>query len=489
MILECIKNDESQSNTELETESVEEQRIALPTLPPPLGDMISEVAKVRKVHQDLPTLIGLATISAAIGKSCRLDTGRFRTPANIFALPTGSSGSGKSTAYNDISAPLFDVEKEELETWNTQTRPNLEAKKKLLKSEEKRLQSKSHRKSEDYGSIVQDLARITASLNEIEKQLEPPRLLAEDATSQKLGALLEASNETLAVFSSEAGDILSNIAGRYNSSGRTDEHLFLKGFTGEPHRVDRVGRDPVSLDHPCMTICWITTPDELAGLFRNERFVTGGLLPRFLICESESSPMKDDGTIEQFDPEIQKRWNQCIRGILEIRNQEILIPSTKEALKVFIEYGNRHAEEHDREPEADSFNSRRREIAERLSVCLHVLEHGAKNVAGRSLTKEIAEMACALSSFYSQAHLGILRRLIRENDMKEIDRLHSTAMQNGVESADGYQTTLRELIKNNGYKRERIELLSKRYPEKIQIVTTSPGSSGGRPSILVVVTR
>jgi hypothetical protein len=224
--------------------------------------------------------------------------------ANLYVLPTAPSGSGKTKSFNEITRPYYEAQQEALDQWRATKLPSLKAEETELKAKQSKLVGLIS-KGQDEEDTRYSLEKIAGRLEDHRKELIPARLLAEDVTTQKLTTMLEASNETLSVFTSEAGDVLSNLAGRYNSSGRTDETLYLKGFLGEPVMVDRVGSESVSLSKPCITTCWLTTPIELAGLFATDRYREGGLLPRFLICESLSRPEKRTAENRHFSSAIQ----------------------------------------------------------------------------------------------------------------------------------------------------------------------------------------
>ena len=165
----------------------------------------------------------------------------------------------------------------------------------------------------------------------------------------------------------------------------------------------------MTLSKPCLSICWVTTRDELEGLFGNPRFVSGGLLPRILICRSRSDPMIDEDIARHSDPEIIGTWHRSIHAVLQMRNSCSVVQQTDESMAVFRNYGNKAARRFKKEPELASFNARRREIAQKIALTIHVMQHGA-NVENTMMEPATARIACELSSYYAKTHLGIIRQ-------------------------------------------------------------------------------
>ncbi len=76
----------------------------------------------------------------------------------------------------------------------------------------------------------------------------PPRLIADDVTTEAAASLLAEQGGRLAVLSAEGG-IFSTLAGRY-SGGVPSLEVFLKGHAGDLLRVDRKGRPAEHVSAP-----------------------------------------------------------------------------------------------------------------------------------------------------------------------------------------------------------------------------------------------
>ena len=170
--------------------------------------------------------------------------------------------------------------------------------------------------------------------------------------------------------------------GRCNKTDRTDEGVLLKAWTGEPCRINRLSRKPVSLRNPCLTLLLCCTPDEVRTLFANERFIMGGLMPRFLVCESFSRPKERNGKQDGLHSSIWDNWGQLISSLYD-RYHKVesieRIQANEESIQLFNEAHNAYCHSFDYRPEGDSFEARRVEQAMRLAVCLHAATHGNKS--------------------------------------------------------------------------------------------------------------
>ncbi|MCA2356762.1 YfjI family protein [Mycobacterium intracellulare] len=104
-----------------------------------------------------------------------------------------------------------------------------------------------------------------------------PRLIASDATPEQLGVLMADNGERMIVADAE-GDVFDMLAGRYSASPSMT--LFLQSYSREYVRVDRVGRAPVSLDEPALTMCLGTQPSVWHEVMSNPRFAGKGFVAR-----------------------------------------------------------------------------------------------------------------------------------------------------------------------------------------------------------------
>jgi hypothetical protein len=105
-------------------------------------------------------------------------------------------------------------------------------------------------------------------------------LIAGDVTEEKLRNMLAEQGGRLAIFAPE-GELFSQMAGRYTQHGAASFEVYLQAFSGDPIRVDRVGRSADIVHHPALTVAATVQPTVIAGLAARPEFRGRGLLGRF----------------------------------------------------------------------------------------------------------------------------------------------------------------------------------------------------------------
>ena len=199
-------------------------------------------------------------------------------PANLWLLPALAPGNRKSAVERAAAAPLRDWERDqavEMATDIAAAASDL----KVAEARAKELRTQAAKATSDVE--VRDLARRAAEIERAAPQVPtPPQLWTSDATPENLGMLLETHGERMAWLSAEGG-FFEIVGGRY-SKGVPNLDLMLKAHAGDPERVDRIGRPPVYLHEPLLTIAMSPQPELLRGLMAKPGFRGRGLLGRFL---------------------------------------------------------------------------------------------------------------------------------------------------------------------------------------------------------------
>jgi len=161
---------------------------------------------------------------------------------------------------------------------------------------------------------LQEAEQLAVSLPEVPTE---PRLVASDATPEKVASLLAGNGGRLAVLNAESGGLFSILAGRYAKNGPNFD-VFLQAHAGDPLRVDRVGRPSESVQHPALTLVLTPQPDVLAKLADEPGFRERGLLGRFLYA----LPASLVGTRKFSEKEISRSsklaYSRLVDGLLSI---------------------------------------------------------------------------------------------------------------------------------------------------------------------------
>tara|TARA_R110002012_G_scaffold183514_2_gene349918 strand:+ start:1034 stop:2470 length:1437 start_codon:yes stop_codon:yes gene_type:complete len=448
-------------------------------LPKEAQDICREIARTRLLPHDLPGAMVLATAAAALGKGIELDCPPHKTRPNIFLLANARSGTGKSDCARDIFAPIYKAEEQANETHDC-IKHKKTAETKLLEKEIASI--KGHNEAN-----IEKLAELTEKHEAALKALKPRRIIIEDATEAAMKQTFANNREQLALVSAEGGQVVANLLGRYgDAKGQSSDTVALKAFSGDPDAQSRVGTGETRLKSPCLTIALVLTPDKCRELFRNQRFIEGGLMPRFLIAHSNARPQHDDGTRGRPDTEILERWESTILELVATyrnANAPAVIQCEPEALELFRDHWNTEFVDCFDEIEGDAaFYARHVEQAKRIALILHALKHG-KSACHEQLTKTTADEALALVNWFVANQEAAIAEARTDRTRTIIERIGEVARDYGTETEKGQAVTLRNL-KRNGIAEDEVGKLVKIQPEKFEI---QRHKSKGRPSLRLII--
>lgn len=139
------------------------------------------------------------------------------------------------------------------------------------------------------------------------------RFYGDDVTTEKLVSMISDNDGKAAIFSPEGG-IFDMLKGMYSKYVNID--VFLKGYSGDPIRVDRIGRESETIYNPVLTIMLLAQPSVLAGVMENGNFRGRGLTARFLYCVPETNIGKRKYRSKAIPDAVYRRYERCIREIL-----------------------------------------------------------------------------------------------------------------------------------------------------------------------------
>jgi Protein of unknown function (DUF3987) len=349
----------------------------LDALPPLLQNVAQRLADLHGVPLEFPAAVAMTVTGAAVGRGLRLKTVRgMTTYPNLYLLVGMRSGLGKSTVMKPLFAPFFAYERQ-LQAEHATRLPEVEAELTIVR---KRI-----------GKIVQngaasdkkELAELNVTEQELLAQQNPPRLVVEDITSPKLALVMQQNRDVVASLSSDARGTGKLLLGRYNESN-LDEDIYLKAFSSDSARQDRVGRAGAVLDEPCLAIAWATQPDLFDQLFNNKTVTASGLACRFL-------PLRINGQIGEPSYDEQSTaadavtaFDQAVNGLIARYHQarSCLTISAEIKAREMIESYSRETGRRARDGDLawiSSFAARWAEIAWRIALIFHCAEHGSQS--------------------------------------------------------------------------------------------------------------
>jgi Protein of unknown function (DUF3987) len=269
---------------------------------------------------------------------------------------------------------------------------------------------------------IKKLAQLKAREQGLLLQLNVPRVVVEDITSQKLASLMQQNRDVMASLSADARGAGKVLLGRYNE-GSLDEDIYLKAFSSDSSRQDRIGRAGSSLNDPCLAIAWATQPDLFDQLFNNKTAATSGLACRFL-------PLRIDGQTAEPSYEEQSTvdgavaaFDKVINALLSCYHQAASCTTISADIKArqAIEKYSRAIGKRTRSGDLariGSFAERWAEISWRIALIFHCVEHGLKSHL-TPVTEQTALNALRVTKWFAWHQQQLLERgAERTNDDK-----------------------------------------------------------------------
>ncbi len=391
------------------------QPFPIESLPPALAGLVAAVARCERVPTALPAVCVLGIASAAIGAGLEIVSATDRvTRANLFLLASAESGSGKSQVFRRIADPIVEHQHQLHEAFREKTAPQLASEIAVLNREIASLEKKAAKSTDDTDRqrMLGELEYKNARLAQLKQKNAPPCITCGDVTSEKLAVLLAMNRETLFSASPEARQIVDIVCGRYNATKSTDEAIYLSGFSGDFLRVDRLGRDPLTLQKPCLSVLWLVQPDAMARLFETETLAQSGFLPRFLCCHTQAAPKKIvEGEAQSIGDAIQAQWAKLIADLLatyHAAEKPHRVKPTPEAKRLLYDFFNAVVDRREGElSDVGQFASRYGEQAWRVALTFHATLYGL-DAHNHLLGAETAQSAIAVVQWFVAAQLSVM---------------------------------------------------------------------------------
>jgi hypothetical protein len=252
------------------------------TLPQWLQDFCVGMSDETQTPIDMAAVFGLTMCSTAVARKFKVHLQHnWYQPLNLYNIVVMRSGSGKSPVYEEALRPIGEYEqklcrdsREDIEKQNDYIRVRELRRDKLYKDRAKATQDTQRE------LIDREIDELTTQLAVVER-LYKPQLVLEDTTAEALASAVHRNDGRIAVLSDEGDGVLENMSGRYSKSGSPNFEIYLKGHSGEPFRVNRIGRPDEYVPNPSLTVGLAVQPVVLSGMWLRPGFSGKGLLARF----------------------------------------------------------------------------------------------------------------------------------------------------------------------------------------------------------------
>lgn len=212
---------------------------------------------------------------------------------------------------------------------------------KLLKGKRENLINKITKgKSKDYDTDQQELSYLDEEIATF-KQKKELKLYHDNITPEELGNVMVNEEGCSAIVSAEGGIFDMLAGGMYSKNVNID--IFLKAFSGDDFRVDRVSRDSVIIRNPTLTMLLFVQPNVIENMMSNRKFKGRGLTSRFLYSMPKSLVGHRPFNTASVPESEKLKFEALIKDLLDKdkpteNNERVTITLNSEARTVFEKY-------------------------------------------------------------------------------------------------------------------------------------------------------
>ncbi|MFJ9939332.1 DUF3987 domain-containing protein [Streptomyces erythrochromogenes] len=247
-----------------------------------IGAYANAVAGSLQMPVDIPAFLGLAAASVAVGGRRTVSPKPdWVEPVTLYVMPVAAPGEKKSPALGHMARPIYDE----------QARRRAEDRVAVARDQQERRIAEACVANAEAMVIkaatpdkrMAARANLDSARMDLENLGEPKiltQLIADDTTPEAATSLLAEQGERLGVLSTE-GSFLGNVGGRYSKEANPE--IALKGWSQEPHTVNRKNAPPLFVERPNFSLGLAVQPGLLTGMGETgDVFEARGLMGRFV---------------------------------------------------------------------------------------------------------------------------------------------------------------------------------------------------------------
>lgn len=277
-------------------------------LPQDIADYVLAVAESTQTPPDMAAVTAISIMSLCLQGNFKVQPkADWEENLNTFCLICMDPSERKSAVVKAMAKPLNSYEHD----WNVKHSSDIDFSKTQSHVLEKKLKITEDQFTKGKATM-EELRRASDELSGF-KVKKPMQLYSDDVTTEKLISILSDNNGKAAILSAEAG-IFDMLKGIYTKYVNID--VFLKGYSGDAIRVDRVGRESECIMNPTLTLLLMAQTSVLSGIMQNEIFKGRGLLARFLYCIPVSGIGKRKYHSKPVPDEIYRSYERRITSLI-----------------------------------------------------------------------------------------------------------------------------------------------------------------------------
>jgi replicative DNA helicase len=282
--------------------------------PPALARMADAVATSYQVPADLPLLLGISTIAAAVGGRFVLNVRPdWEEQLSIYALVALAPANRKSPVFNAMTGVM--------KRYETQIVEGGRGRRGMHNAEGERIEKRKGKLEKNLADTGRLEVDQQAELDALTKESidfdewQDPQLIANDTTPEALASIMRYNGNRMAIMAPEAG-VFNVIAGLYNG-GQPNVDIFLSSWCGDDITINRKGNaGPIKLNGPALSVGLTTQPEMVRQLSEKKSFRGSGLLARFLYAVPDSLLGSRDLNSPPVPAQVRLDWEGPIEALL-----------------------------------------------------------------------------------------------------------------------------------------------------------------------------
>ncbi len=412
-----------------------EKPFPIDALPMILQKPLLELVRVFGIEPGMAAGCLLGAVSSSLGKGLWLEhVVHTKTPPNLHIMGVGASGQFKTTTFGWCYDPITRKEEEMIRNYNLNTLPSLLSQKKGIEAQIKALTNGKHKMTGE--EVIAHLVPLQRKLAQVEELSLTPRLTIEDATGEGIVRTFPHGNGALALCTDDGRKVISNICGRYQKDGVTDEEVFLKSYSVTDIAVDRAGNRPIHIKKACLAALILIQHDKFQKVVSKPSLLEGGFLQRFLLFASHSEPVLWTVDQPKINDEAFAPYYGRIDELLEtyrLRKEGHLCALLSFGARLELVGYRNHVVQNLRPQYLSHFATfvdRWPENWCRVALVLHAAEHGAK-AHSLPLSVATAQAAKAIMGWFIEQQVGLLTGVRETQESAVADRVFQLLARRG----------------------------------------------------------
>ncbi|GBE29054.1 MAG TPA: DUF3987 domain-containing protein [Bacteroidetes bacterium] len=286
-------------------------------LPPPLGPMVSAVARFIEVPPEIPALTIFAIVATAVQGKYRVQIREgHHEELSIWTMSLAESGERKTPTLDRLRIPL-DKWKHDRAASIASTIREAKAKREL---QERAIKILKEQIEIDDPDELQDAAYRVADMEGALSTIPvPPEIYSNDITPEELVVRMAENHGCMAIISDEAG-MFDTLSGRYAQKGGVNLDAVNSGWNGGRVSSHRRSREAIHIERAYLSFALTVQPDAVSAMAEKERMRYRGFLPRFLFVIPRSRVGYRTNTGPAIPYSVQLEYESTIQALLDIEH-------------------------------------------------------------------------------------------------------------------------------------------------------------------------